>query len=195
MKNINKTNKILHFPNRERWRSWLEKNHDKSNGIWMAYYKKHTGKASVPYEDAVEEALCFGWIDSTVRRLDEEKYIQKFTPRKDKSVWSESNKRRVQKMIKEGKMTESGLRKINEARRNGYWDRLTEVNNADSVPVDFNNALQTNKKADEYFKSLSQSNKKLYLWWIISAKREDTRSKRIKEAIINLSQGKKLGMK
>ncbi|MBI5205562.1 MAG: YdeI/OmpD-associated family protein [Nitrospirae bacterium] len=120
--------------------------------------------------------------------------MQKFTPRNDKSIWSELNKRRVEKMIAEGKMTESGLKKINEAKRNGSWNKLAGVNNTDIVPADFNSALQTNKKAVEYFKSLSTSNKKLYLWWIISAKREDTRSKRIREAIKKLSQGKKLGM-
>ncbi len=195
MTTTNKTYKTLLFANRQDWRSWLEKNHDKEDGIWVIYYKKHTGKESISYNDAVEEALCYGWIDSTVRKFDEEKYIQKFTPRKDKSVWSESNMKRVDKMIREGRMTEVGLRKVNEAKRNGYWDRLSEVNDTNTMPEDFNRALRSNKKANEFYKSLSPSSKKLYLWWIVSAKREETRSKRIMEAIKLLSQGKKLGMK
>src|SRR5574341_588687 len=134
MKDMIKTGKMLLFRSREELRSWLEKNHDKKAGIWMIYYKKHSRKESIPYDDAVEEALCYGWIDSTVKKYDEERYIQRFTPRKDKSIWSELNKRRVEKMIREGKMTDAGLQKINEAKRNGYWNKLSEANDTDNVP-------------------------------------------------------------
>lgn len=110
------------FTSRDQWRAWLEKNHRRLAGIWMIFFKKHTGKKSISYDDAVEEALCFGWVDSLVRRLDEERYIQKFTPRKEKSTWSKSNKDRMEKLIKQGCMTEAGLAKIRAAQENGSWD-------------------------------------------------------------------------
>src|SRR5574341_1371729 len=194
MRDMNKTGKTLLFRNREEWRSWLEKNHDKEAGIWMMYYKRHTRKESIPYNDAVEEALCYGWIDSTVRKCNEEQYMQRFTPRKAKSVWSELNKRRVEKMVREGKMTEAGLKKINEAKRNGYWNKLSEVNDTDKVPEDFDRALQSNIRASKFYDSLPPSSKKQYLWWISSAKREETRCKRVIESINLLSKGKKFGV-
>lgn len=101
--------KILYIPNRAEWRKWLEKNHDKAKDIWLIYYKKHTGKPSIPYNHAVEEALCFGWIDSIEKRLDEEKYAQRFSPRRPKSPWSEINKKRMKKLIKLKKVTPAGL--------------------------------------------------------------------------------------
>ncbi len=105
---------MVYCATREEWRDWLEGNHDKCKGIWLIYYKKGSGKPRVPYDDAVEEALCFGWIDSTVRRIDEEKYAQRFTPRKPDSGWSELNMRRMEQLIKEGRMTEAGLAKYRE---------------------------------------------------------------------------------
>lgn len=104
--------KTLHASNRDAWRAWLDRHHETEQEIWLVFYKKHTGKPGVSYEDAVEEALCFGWIDSIVRRIDDERYAQKFGPRKANSKWSESNKRRVRKMMEEGKMTAAGLAKI-----------------------------------------------------------------------------------
>lgn len=111
-----KTTKKLYVKSRDEWRSWLQNNHAAEKEIWLIYYKKHTGKPRIPYDDAVEEALCFGWIDSIVKRIDDEKYIQKYTPRKDKSIWSELNKKRTEKMIKQGRMTEAGLIKIQKAK-------------------------------------------------------------------------------
>ncbi|MGB2982026.1 MAG: hypothetical protein WBC77_12350, partial [Candidatus Zixiibacteriota bacterium] len=101
--------KTLYVTNRDDWRAWLRKNHSSQKEVWLIYYKKHTGKPRIPYDDAVEEALCYGWIDSTIKRIDEEKYAQKFTPRSEKSNWSELNKRRAKKMIREGRMTQAGL--------------------------------------------------------------------------------------
>ena len=111
--------KTLYITNRVDWRAWLERNNDTEKEVWLIYYKKHTGKPRIPYDDAVEEALCFGWIDSTVKRVDDEKFAQKFTPRKNKSNWSDLNKKRAKKMIREGRMTKAGLTKIEEAKRNG----------------------------------------------------------------------------
>lgn len=102
----------LYVSNRNDWRAWLKENHDAKKEVWLIYYKKHTGKPSISYDDSVEEALCFGWVDSMIRKLDAEKFARKFTPRRDKSTWSEANRKRVEKMIREGKMTEVGLIRI-----------------------------------------------------------------------------------
>lgn len=186
---------LLLFQKREEWRSWLNKNHLSSDGIWLIYYKKHTGKERIQYDHAVEEALCFGWIDSIVKSIDEDKYMQKFTPRRDKSNWSELNKARVKKLIKEGVMTESGLLKINAAKKNGSWDRKIISTMEFKFPNEFKKALKNNKKAGAYFDRLPSSHKKRYIGWIGSAKKEETREKRIKEAIELLESGKNLGMK
>ncbi len=109
-----KITKTLYVTTRDEWRSWLEENHKSEKEIWLIYYKKHTGKPRIPYDDAVEEALCFGWIDSIIKRIDEEKYTQKFSPRKQNSAWSDLNKKRVKKLIEEGKMTKAGYETVKE---------------------------------------------------------------------------------
>ena len=172
----------LFVKDRKTWRSWLVKNHAKQKGIWLVYYKKHTSKPTIAYEDAVQEALCFGWIDSTVRKIDEERYMQLFTPRKNGSNWSELNKRRVKKLIEQGIMTEAGLRKIEEAKKNGSWRNLDTVEKL-KVPPDLLKALSANSKAKKIFEGLSPSRRKGFLWWIESAKTEITRTKRIAETV------------
>jgi uncharacterized protein YdeI (YjbR/CyaY-like superfamily) len=190
----------LYAPSREAWREWLETNHASESHIWLIYYKKHTGKPSVPYNDAVEEALCFGWIDSLVQRIDEEKYMQKYTPRKPKSTWSKLNVRRVEKMMKEGKMTPVGMELYNYAVENGLLPDMDEQPAKKEgifpeVPEYFSQALSQNPKACETFNRLAPSYKLAYLGWIMQAKREETRQRRLKETIELLSAGKKLGMK
>ena len=117
----------IYIHDRTAWREWLGKNHSRKTGVWIVFFKKKTGKPSLPYEDAVEEALCFGWIDSLVKRVDEESYIQKFTPRKAASTWSASNKKRVQKMIRQGRMTPAGMLAIDEAKGRGSWKTLDKA--------------------------------------------------------------------
>lgn len=190
-----KITKKLYVTNRDDWRTWLENNHETENEIWLIYYKKHTGKPTIRYDEAVEEALCYGWIDSIVKRIDDEKYTQKYTPRKDKSIWSELNKKRVKKLIKQGRMTEVGLAKINAAKKTGEWQRTTENKKGPAVPAELKKALAANKKAEKYFSNLAPSYKKQYIGWIESAKRDETRIKRIKETVKILAQNKKLGMK
>lgn len=194
MKKTEKTDHQLYITNRKEWRKWLKESHKKENEIWLIYSKKHTGKPRIPYDDAVEEALCFGWIDSTVKRVDDETYMQKFSPRKDKSMWSESNKKRVRKMIDRGLMTEAGLQKVNEAKRNGRWKESTPIFDSRSIPSDLHVALSQNRKAREFYNTLAPTYKKQYHWWIVSAKRQETRYKRIKQAITLLEKNKKLGM-
>jgi len=185
----------LYVTNRDDWRVWLKANHAKKKEIWLIYYKKHTGKPRIPYEDAVEEALCFGWIDSIIKKIDDETYSQKFTPRKETSGWSELNKNRVEKMIKQGRMTEAGMAKIRAAKKNGQWDKTAASKQMWAMPGELQNALNTNKKAKSFFDSLAPSYQRQYIGWIASAKRDETREKRLKEAIHLLEKKQKLGMK
>jgi len=170
--------KTTHPKTRKAWRRWLEKNHAKSPGIWLIYYKKSTGKAKLIYNDAVEEALCFGWIDSTMRPLDTERFMQRFTPRKPKSVWSGLNKKRIKKIMAEGLMTKAGLEKIETAKKDGSWESFDHVE-AMQVPEDFEKALSKNKKAKINFENFPQFAKKQLLYRINSAKTEATRKERI----------------
>ncbi len=185
----------LYVTDRDGWREWLRKNYETKKEVWLIYYKKHTGKPSIPYNDSVEEALCFGWIDSIIKKIDDEKYARKFTPRKAKSRWSEANKRRARKMIKEGKMTEVGLARIREAKESGEWFKTTPVRRELVIPLYMKEALAKNKKAQESFNNLAKSYKRQYVGWISSAKREETRRRRLAEAIRLLEKNKKLGMK
>ena len=185
----------LYVSNRNDWRKWLEKNHKKEKVIWLIYYKQHTGKSRIPYDDAVEEALCFGWIDSIVKRIDDEKYCQKFTPRNETSIWSELNKKRVAKMIKLGKMTKVGMDKIIAAKRNGKWETKSAAAIEYKMPDELTQLLSKNKVAREFFESLTKSCKKQYIGWIASAKKEETRIKRANEAIELLKKKQKLGLR
>ncbi len=181
----------LYITNRDDWRSWLEENHETEKEIWLIYYKKHSGKSRIPYDDAVEEAICFGWIDSIIQKIDEEKFAQKFTPRKNTRNWSDANKRRVKKMIRQGRMTEAGLAKIHES----VHLEIPESRPEPEIPPEFQEALEANDKAREFFDGLAPSYKRQYIGWIASGKREETRRKRVEEAIGLLEQNKKLGMK
>ncbi len=173
----------------------MEKNHDRSAGIWMVYYKKSSGKPRISYEAAVEEAICFGWIDSIVKKIDEEKFCQKFTPRKKNSRWSELNKKRAEKLIGSGLMTEPGLKKIREAKKNGEWSRM-QANKVDfQIPVELEKALKDQMNARNNFKQLSPSTKRQMIGWICAAKKPVTRIKRIEEVIELLKNNRKLGMK
>lgn len=188
----------LYVHNRDDWREWLSRNQDKSKEVWLVYYKKQTGKPSISYDDSVEEALCFGWVDSIIRKIDDEKYARKFTPRKIKSRWSTANKKRVEKMIREGKMTEAGLARIEEAKNRGEWRkiRVSGLHRKKLViPSYFKAALETNRKALGNFDKLANSYKRNFVLWIDSAKKEETRRKRIAEAIGLLDRNQKLGMK
>jgi uncharacterized protein YdeI (YjbR/CyaY-like superfamily) len=187
--------KTLHVTSREDWHTWLEENHDKEKEVWLIFYKKHTGQSRVPYDDAVEEALCFGWIDSIVKRIDDEKYAQKFTPRKTDSKWSELNKKRVEKMIRQGRMTEAGMALIDAAKKCGKWEQVISAPKELTLPPGIKDALAANKKAWENFNQLAPSYQRLYVGWITAAKKEETRQRRLKEAVETLAQGKKLGLK
>jgi uncharacterized protein YdeI (YjbR/CyaY-like superfamily) len=187
--------KKLHVPDVEQWRDWLSKNHTTEAGIWLIFYKKETSKPTITYEAAVEEAICFGWIDSIIKKIDAAKYARKFTPRSDQSKWSPLNKRRAGKMINEGRMTEAGLAKIKTAKKTGLWDKDDRPQLSLDVPAEFAKALACNKKAKDNFDKLAPSYRKYYFAWISVAKRPDTRKRRIEESIALLEKGQKLGLK
>lgn len=168
---------------RKKWRAWLRKNHARSPGVWLVFYKKASGAATVRYDEAVEEALCYGWIDSLMKPVDDARYRQLFTPRKRRSVWSATNKARVERMIAAGLMTEAGLEAIETAKHNGSWASLDSVE-ALEEPPDFRKALNANKRARRNFDGMSPSRKKQLLYRINSAKRPDTRLRRIADAVV-----------
>ena len=190
-----KEDKTLHVANRDDWRAWLTKNHATQKEVWLIYYKKHTGKPRIPYDDAVEEAICFGWIDSTVKRIDDEKYAQKFTPRNDKSNWSELNRKRAEKMVKEERMTEAGLAKFRQAGRQYAEAPATKPPGKRLViPPDLREALAANKKAQGNFSNFAPGYKRLYIRWIADAKRPQTRARRIRQTVEWSAVNKKPGM-
>jgi len=189
-----KITKTLYVTNRDDWRTWLKQHQRTESEVWLIYYKKHTGRPRIPYADAVEEALCFGWIDSIIQRIDDEKYVQKFTPRKDTGKWSALNISRIRKLIKEGRMTKAGLSKIDPAivqagaKAKRRPRRLV-------VPSFMKQTLMKKQKAWQNFNDLAPSYRRQFIGWITDAKREETRQKRLKEAIALLEQNRKLGMK
>lgn len=187
--------KQLHVADRDKWRQWLSEHHATEAGIWLIFYKKGTSKPTIAYEDAVEEALCFGWIDSIIKKVDAAKYVRKFTPRKEKSIWSKLNKRRVEKMIQQGKMTKAGLAMIKAAKKNGSWDQEARPRISFEVPLEFAKALAQNKKAKTNFDQLAPTYRRHYIGWIATAKRPETRERRIVESVALLEKGKKLGLK
>lgn len=172
--------KSYYAKDRKAWRNWLQKNHSREPGAWLIYYKKNSGKGRVYYNDAVEEALCFGWIDSIAKPLDEEKYIQKFTPRKIKSVWGALNKSRVEKLVKQKLMMPAGLEIIETGKKNGSWAQLDHVENY-IIPPDLKRFFAKNKKVLKYFEELSKSRRKLLLYRLHNAKLPATRLKQIEE--------------
>jgi uncharacterized protein YdeI (YjbR/CyaY-like superfamily) len=183
----------LRFTNRDEWRAWLEANHATVGEAWLVHYKKHTGQPGLSLEEAVEEALCFGWIDGVLRPIDDEKYALRYSPRKKGSIWSEVNKRRVRKLIKQGRMTEAGLAKIREAKANGEWLAATQREDTTNIPADLKKALKANKQTWRNFESLALSHKKLFIYWITSAKTDVTRQRRIQETVRLVAENKKLG--
>jgi uncharacterized protein YdeI (YjbR/CyaY-like superfamily) len=249
--------KMLYVTSLEEWRDWLTKHYQSEAEVWLIYYKKHTGQPRISYDHAVEEALCFGWVDSIVKRIDDEKFAQKFTPRRDYSKWSAINIRRVRKLIREGRMTEAGRAKINfvifgekpqakqgkgdldiphvikkalaanakfwknflnlaPSQRRGYiqWimdakkaetceRRLREVvsrleqseADPDDIPACLKKALMANAQAWENFRNLAPSYRRHYVGWIMHAAKEETRERRLREAVALLEQNKKLGLK
>ncbi len=176
--------------NSSEWRNWLIENHNKKNGIWLIIYKKGSKKQNITWSEAVDEALCFGWIDSIKKPINEEKYKHFYGPRKAKSIWSKTNKEKVENLIASKRMTKAGLKSIEIAKKNGRWTFLDSVE-ALEIPIDLENEFAKHKGSKEYYNSLSKSIQKGMLAWIKMAKRAETREKRILEIVENASNHKK----
>ena len=172
-----KMRKTLYVTSGEEWRAWLTKHYQSETEVWLIYYKKHSGRPRISYDQAVEEALCFGWIDSIVKRIDDEKFAQKFTPRSDSTKWSALNKQRLRKLISEGRMTEPGLAKIDLAMLGEEAPAKQHTGDVD-LPRSVKQALMANAKAWENFRSLTPSRRRAYIRLIMDAKKEETRERR-----------------
>ena len=168
------------------WRLWLEENHQQKEAVWLIFYKTKSPHHNLSWGHAVDQALCYGWIDSVKKTMDTECYKQYFSKRKPKSNWSRVNKTKVENLIAQGLMKEAGLKSIQLAKANGSWSILDSVENLE-VPKDLAKALANLPKAKAYFETLSNSNKKLLLYWVFSAKKEETRQNRINEIIKSAS--------
>lgn len=184
----------LYFKTRGQWRKWLEKNHATSDGIWLIYYKKGAGKESVKYDEAVEEALCYGWIDSKMKSVNEEYYIQYFTRRRKGSVWSKYNLNRVKKMMEAGKMMPAGMEEYQKALDNPKVIYDNRNDGDPEIPDDLLEALKANMTAHDNFMNFSKSNRRNYIFWMNSAKREQTRKIRINRIVEFSEQNKRPGM-
>jgi uncharacterized protein YdeI (YjbR/CyaY-like superfamily) len=165
---------------RQDWRKWLKENHSLKQSVWLVYHKKKMDRPTITYHEAVEEALCFGWIDSTRTSLGDDKFMQFFCKRKPKSVWSRINKEKIQQLIGEGLMTQAGYQSIETAKQNGSWTILDGVENL-KIPEDLADGFENNPGSMDYFTSLSKSVRKSILQWLVLAKRSETRQKRINE--------------
>lgn len=174
--------KTFHAKTRKEWRKWLEKNHQSETSIWLIIYKKGSKTPSVYYPEAVDEALCFGWIDSKPNKRDENSYYQFFAKRNPKSNWSKVNKEKVKKLIEQGFMHSSGLKMIDIAKQNGAWTALDDVENI-TIPDDLNALFLKNKTAYKNWEKFPRSSKRGILEWIMNAKKTETRQKRIEETV------------
>ncbi|WP_316797451.1 YdeI/OmpD-associated family protein [Pedobacter agri] len=172
----------IYRKNRKEWRSWLEKNHQSIPSVWLVQYKKSANKPTISWVEAVEEAICFGWIDSIRKSIDEERFIQFFTKRKPKSAWSKINKVKVLELIEAGLMTEAGYESITRAKENGSWIILDEVEEL-LIPNELDIEFNKKPEAKEFFLGLSKSVRKAILQWIAFAKRPETKAKRIEEVV------------
>jgi len=180
-------NDKVYATTRQEWRTWLSENHAKKQGAWLIQFKKNTGRPSLSWSDAVDEALCFGWIDSIKKKLDDECAAQFFSRRKPTSTWSRINKEKVNRLIGDGLMTPAGLERVETAKRNGSWTILDKVE-ALTVPKDLIAAFKLHKGSKRYFDKLSKSTRKAILQWLVLAKRPETRQKRINEVARLASQ-------
>ena len=186
----------LYCANAEQWREWLEQHHASENGVWLVFYKKGLSDQMLDYQGALDEALCSGWVDSIIKKLDEQRYARKFTPRKATSQWSESNKRRVAELIALCRMKPAGMALIEAARANGQWDKVFGPPKVrDDVPVELQSALEQNPVALKNFEQLAPSFRRQYILWITMAKRPETKSQHVKEAVALLEKGEKLGLR
>ncbi len=183
---------VLPFESKKKWAEWLAKGHDQSAGVWLKLAKKDSGIPSVTYDQALDVALCYGWIDGQKKGFDDKYWLQKFTPRGPKSIWSKINTGKAERLIANGEMKSAGLRAIEAAQQDGRWEAAYASQKSISVPEDFQAALDKNKKARAFFATLNSVNRYAILFRIHNAKKAETRAKKIQQFIEMLERGEKI---
>jgi uncharacterized protein YdeI (YjbR/CyaY-like superfamily) len=181
---------LLRRLNRHGWRAWLQEYHGTEKEAWLLIKKKHATGPGIGLNEAVEEALCFGWIDGLMRSVDDETFTLRFSPRKPRSIWSEGNKQRVQRLIQQGHMTEAGMAAIRQAMENGEWEKASEREDTSVLAPDLEEALQRDGQIWSKWESLAPSRKKQYIYWVASAKAAETRHRRIRETIAMVEESR-----
>src|SRR5579871_5943924 len=174
------------------WAKWLEAHHASSDGVWLRLAKKGAGLRSISYAEALEEALCFGWIDAQKRPESEQAWLQRFTPRKAKSIWSKINREKALRLMEAGRMRPAGLAQVESARRDGRWEQAYDSPAQAAVPEDLRMALNANPEAQAFFGRLDRANRYAVLWRIQTAKRAETRARRVEQFVAMLARGEKL---
>ena len=183
---------MLQLPDQAAWRAWLADNHETASGAWLKFAKKGAPERTVTYAEAVEEALCFGWIDGQARGLDEHFYLQRFTPRRRRSAWSQINREKATRLIADGRMAPAGLAQVEAAQADGRWDNAYQSPSAATVPDDLQRALDANPQAKEFFATLTGSARYAFLYRLHRVRKPENRAKRIADYVELLSQGKTL---
>jgi uncharacterized protein YdeI (YjbR/CyaY-like superfamily) len=183
---------IMPFASREAWEAWLEEQHATSDGLWLKLAKKGSGIETVTFAEALDVALCYGWIDSQADKFDGDYWLQRFTPRKPRSKWSQVNREKVAKLIEAGRMKPAGLREVERAKADGRWDAAYEPPSTATVPDDLRAELEKNVAAREFFETLDRTNRYAILYRIQDAKKPETRARRIAKYVEMLAEGKKL---
>jgi uncharacterized protein YdeI (YjbR/CyaY-like superfamily) len=181
----------LEFTSPKTFETWLAKNHEKTKGLWLKIFKKDSGIKTITYAEALDVALCYGWIDGQKQSFDESAWLQKFTPRSAKSIWSKINTGHVERLIKEGRMKPAGLKAIEQAKADGRWERAYDSPGNVTIPEDFLKELRKNKKAEAFFKTLNKTNLFSISFRLQTAKKQETKEKRMKQIIEMLSKGEK----
>jgi uncharacterized protein YdeI (YjbR/CyaY-like superfamily) len=182
---------LIPFESQKKWRLWLAKNHAKSEGIWLRIFKKDSAVKTITYAEALDEALCYGWIDGQKRSHDEESWLQKFTPRRTRSIWSKVNIQHVERLIKAGKMRPSGFKAIEAAKGDGRWERGYDSPGTATAPEDFLKELSKDKKAKAFFETLNKANTYAIVWRLQTAKKPETRTKRMRTILGMLAKREK----
>lgn len=182
---------IIEFETAEAFEIWLEAHQDHSEGFWLKIFKKNANRKSISYAEALDVALCYGWIDSQKKALDEQAYLQKFSPRRAKSIWSKVNIGHTERLISEGRMRPAGLKAIEKAKEDGSWEKAYDPSSKMTIPADFLKALSNNKQAEAFFMSLNKANLFAIGFRLQTAKKQETRDKRMKEMLEMLAKGEK----
>lgn len=183
---------IKAFTSNKEWEKWLAENHATSDGIWLQIFKKDSRTKTVTYDEALDEALCFGWIDGQKKSCDEKSFLQKFTPRRSKSIWSKRNKKHIARLIEAGKLKSSGLKEVEAAKVDGRWEQAYDSPSIMKVPDDFLKELKKNKKAYDFFLTLNKANVYAIAWRLQTAKKLETRQKRMSTILEMMKEGKRL---